>query len=112
MRTLSILVLVALAVPAYAQTSDAPPDLSGVWRRAFEYQNLLEPPPSGFAPIVQYPRYPKTNSNGVPKRNSDWQGLAGPHGRGCMHHNDALFWSRPTATYSNKSDGQSQFEKA
>ncbi len=67
MRALFVLGIVIIAVPAYAQTVDTPPNLSGIWRRDFAYQNLLEPPPSGYGPIVQDSRYPKTNSNGVPR---------------------------------------------
>ena len=65
MRTLSILILLALAGPAAAQQAAPVPDLSGVWRRAFQIQNLLDPPESGAGPIQQDPRYPKTDGNGV-----------------------------------------------
>ena len=70
MRVLSILALAALAAPAYAQTSEAPPDLSGVWQRDFAYQNIFEPAPTGPLPVTQDPRYPKTwpTSTFVPDR--------------------------------------------
>ena len=68
MRTLAILMVAAIATPSSAQTSEAPPDLTGVWQRDFEIQNLLDPPESGPTRISQDPRYPKTNFNGVPRR--------------------------------------------
>jgi len=67
-RILLILVILALGAPALAQSSDAPPDLSGIWRRNYEIQNLLDPPESGPGRISQDPRYPKTDFNGVPRR--------------------------------------------
>jgi hypothetical protein len=68
MRTLSVFLLVALAGPAAAQQEAKVPDLSGVWRRAFQIQNLLDPPLSGAGPVQQDPRYPKTDGNGVLRR--------------------------------------------
>jgi hypothetical protein len=68
MRTLTVLALVAFVTPAAAAQSFTPPDFSGVWRRAFQIQNLLDPPVSGPGPIQQDPRYPKTNSDGVLRR--------------------------------------------
>ena len=68
MRTLFFLALVALAVPAYGQSGDAPPDLSGVWQRDFVMQNLFESVPGGPALIAQDPRYPKTYATFVPQR--------------------------------------------
>lgn len=68
MRGLAILAMAAFAAPAYGQASDAPPNLSGVWQRDYEIQNLLDPPESGPGRISQDPRYPKTNFNGVPRR--------------------------------------------
>jgi hypothetical protein len=56
------------ASSAWAQTSFTPPDFSGVWRRAYQISNLLDPPPSGLGPIMQDPRYPKTDHNGVLRR--------------------------------------------
>jgi len=67
-RVLAILAITAFAAPAYAQSSEAPPDLTGVWQRDFEIQNLLDPPASGPTRISQDPRYPKINFNGVPRR--------------------------------------------
>jgi hypothetical protein len=55
-------------VPEFAQASEAPPDLSGIWRRDYEIQNLLDPPERGPGRISQDPRYPKTDFNGVPRR--------------------------------------------
>ena len=68
MRFLSVLGLIVFAMPARAQTVYTPPDLSGVWTRDFEISNLLDPPLSGYGPIAQDPRFPKTDHNGVPRR--------------------------------------------
>ena len=68
MRALSILALAVLAAPASAQTPYMPPDFSGVWTRSYQISNLLDPPASGAGPIAQDPRYPKTDHNGVPRR--------------------------------------------
>jgi hypothetical protein len=67
LRGACVLIVLALAAPAAAQNAAAP-DLSGVWTRDFDIQNLLDPPESGPGPIQQHPRYPKTDSNGVPRR--------------------------------------------
>ena len=63
-----VLAILVCAAPAAAQNTSAIPDLSGVWTRDFEIQNLLDPPASGPGPVQQHPRYPKTDGNGVPRR--------------------------------------------
>jgi hypothetical protein len=68
MRRLTILAVVALVAPASAQRAYAPPDFSGLWRRTFEISETFEPPPSGPGPVVQDPRYPSVNHDGVPRR--------------------------------------------
>lgn len=68
MRIASFLIFAVFAVPAAAQTADAPPNLSGIWKRTYQVSNLLDPPPSGPGPIIQDPRYPKVDHNGVPRR--------------------------------------------
>ena len=67
-RLASMSALIVLGAPVFAQAADAPPDFSGIWRRDFQIQNLLDPPESGPGRISQDPRYPKTDSDGVPRR--------------------------------------------
>ena len=72
---LAVLTIVAgasLAALSVAQTTaaanEAPPNLSGIWRRTYQVSNILDPPPTGPGPIVQDPRYPKVDHNGGPRR--------------------------------------------
>jgi hypothetical protein len=68
MRILSVLGLVALAGPASAQAAFTPPDFSGLWKRTYQISETFDPPPSGPGPVVQDPRYPSVNHDGVPRR--------------------------------------------
>jgi hypothetical protein len=62
--------LLVLSVPASAQTPASPPDFSGLWKRIYVIDQTFDPAPNALgqnlpSPIVQDPRYPRTNSNGV-----------------------------------------------
>ena len=64
-RALIILFSLTLAVPVSAQTSYTLPDFSGIWKRSYQLQQAYDPPASGPGPIVQDPRYPHINHNGI-----------------------------------------------
>ena len=69
MKPLLAVVLTALAVPTAAATPLTPPDFSGFWKRSYQISETFDPPPAGLqGPVVQDPRYPATNHDGVPRR--------------------------------------------
>ena len=68
MRPLLILAVAATVVPASAEPYHSPPDLSGVWKRTYRINETFDPPASGPGPVVQDPRYPAVNHDGVPRR--------------------------------------------
>jgi hypothetical protein len=67
MRTSLFLPAIFLVTPAFSQNAYTAPDFSGVWVRDFFVSNLLDVPESGPGPVLQDPRYPKTDHNGVPR---------------------------------------------
>jgi hypothetical protein len=68
MRPLAIFAVTALVIPASAEPVYATPDFAGVWKRSYRINETFDPPANGPGPVVQDPRYPAVNHDGVPRR--------------------------------------------